>query len=136
MEENASERAVNGARECKMPECNVVISEPRANQVFCGYFCKNNYHELERSLGKQILRKTDGGMHFCSMKSPRLIKMLDFLSDGEKHTSLEIDMAVHDCGRTTTIKELRLHGYIIESLFARTTAEGRKIWTFQLKGKI
>lgn len=71
------------------------------------------------------------GMHYQSLNSPVLQKMLAYLSDGRPKTSIQLIQSTLDCGFRSTISALRKHGYDIECKY-KGTKRGRKIYEYRL----
>lgn len=60
-------------------------------------------------------------------KSPRLKRVLDYLSDGNPHSTLEIVVNANVCAVNSCISELRCNGYDI-----KCQREG-DVWRYQLE---
>lgn len=134
MDAIASERAVNGKElQCKHPNCEVMIPDPVLTQKYCSTFCKDQIHKLERELGKKAL--ISKGMNCSSMKAPQVIKMLNYLSDKKKHSSIEIVMDTRIVGWHQIITSLRRHGYKINRSF-RGVINGNNVFQYELTGRV
>ena len=132
MDAMTSEGAVNGkGQQCEHPNCEAMIPKPARGQKYCSMFCKDQLHKLEREVGRKALTST--GMHYASLDSPVLQKMLSFLESHKKVTSLEIMAGTLDCGWRASISSLRKHGYVIGCEFIGTFG-GRKRYEYELTG--
>lgn len=69
------------------------------------------------------------GIHYAQLEtSPRLQRLLKFLSDGRARTTLEIIQQAQVCAVSTAIKELRMNGFEIECRPVR-----RGVYEYQMK---
>lgn len=128
-----SERGVNGKElQCSHPNCEAMIYKPARGQKFCSMFCKDQLHKLEREVGKRAL--TSKGMHCSSMEAPQVIKMLNYLNDRKRHSSIEIVMDTRIVGWHQIITSLRRHGYEIERSF-RGVINDNNVFQYQLMGR-
>ena len=65
--------------------------------------------------------------------SARLQRVLDVLSDGRWHSSLEIAMKARTVAPGSCVAELRSNGFDIECRYRETTEEGRRVFEYRLK---
>ena len=134
MDAMTSERAVNGKElQCSHPNCEAMIDKPARGQKYCSMFCKDQLHKLEREVGKKAL--TSKGMHCSSMEAPQVIKMLKYLGDEKKHSSIEIVLDTRIVGWHQIITSLRKHGYGIERSF-RGVINGNNVFQYQFTGRV
>ena len=74
------------------------------------------------------------GMHFAKLdKSPRLLRILKFLSDCKPHTTMAIQNGCHTVSVATSISELRKNGYDILTTYKGTNVDGAKVFEYQLR---
>lgn len=111
--------------------CNLVIPEYKEGKKYCNHRCKDAYHKMTVSLGKKAIEK--GTIHYARLnKSPRLQRLLKFLSDLEPHTTLDIIVGAGICSVNTAICELRLNGFDIPCKLREVRDDGAKIYEYQL----
>ena len=80
---------------------------------------------------KQAINK--GHIHYARLnQSPRLQRLLKFLSDREPHSTLDIIVGAGICSVNTSICELRLNGFDIPCKYVKTMEDGAKIYEYQL----
>jgi hypothetical protein len=115
---------------CEHRDCEVILTDPTPNQKFCSTFCHDEEWRKIRADG--LAKKKSIGMHYQSLNSPIVQKMLAYLSDGKPHTSIQVIQNTMDCGFRATISTLRKHGFDIECTY-KGTRKGRKIYEYQLK---
>lgn len=132
------QRAVYAAIECKY--CKSPIANPSRNQEFCQNKnkCKDAFHRENRMNGEK--QRKSKGMHFANLSgSPRLQRLLKFLSDGRKHTTWEIQSGARICNVGTTASELRRNSALRKrgfelppAKYIGETDDGGKIFEYQL----
>jgi hypothetical protein len=130
-DEKGRNSAVHGqSRRCSYRHCEVIIENPAPTQKYCSPFCKDSEWVCVRNDGKKVPKK--GRQHFASINSPKLQRMLEFLSDGKVHTQIEIITATMDTSFNQTIQALRHHGFDIPAKFRKVTDRGGKVFDYQL----
>lgn len=73
-------------------------------------------------------------MHFANTKnSVRLQLMLTALQRGGTYSTADLQSLTRDMAPATTISELRRNGHVIKCCYGWTTAEGRRVYLYQLK---
>jgi len=72
-------------------------------------------------------------MHAAKLEdSPRLRRVLDVLSDGKEHTTLDIATRARVCAVNSCIAELRENGVKIDC--RQDYNAGQRLWLYRLKG--
>jgi len=70
-------------------------------------------------------------MHAAKVKSsPRLQRLLEVLSDGRQHSSLDLCMNAYVVALSAAISELRANGAVIE--VERYERDGGPVWLYRL----
>ncbi|MEL6478105.1 MAG: hypothetical protein AAFR17_12335 [Pseudomonadota bacterium] len=65
--------------------------------------------------------------------SPRLIRVLAVLEDGQEHSSLEVAARSGTIAPGTCVSELRANGYSIDC--TQRHVEGKRVWYYRLIGR-
>jgi hypothetical protein len=72
--------------------------------------------------------------HFANVgKSDRLKRLLKELSDGQKHSTLELQQSTGSMAIHSDIHELRCNNYPVKTTYGGLSAEGRKVFHHQLE---
>lgn len=110
--------------------CGASMS-PRPGKRFCSYKCKDAYHKKAHSLGESKMKSK--GIKYAKLhNSPRLQRLLKFLSDGKKHTTKEIFIGADICAVNTAVDELRENGFDIPCNLREVKEDRSKIYEYQL----
>ena len=76
-------------------------------------------------------------MHAANVStSPRLQRVLGFLSDGGEHSTLEIITGAQVCAVNSCVAELRDNGYDITCRQADGGSRGERVWLYQLQSQM
>ena len=76
---------------CAHPDCKEAFrfSQKYPSKKYHSKECKNGHHKMERVAGQKVLAR--GTIHAALLeKSPRLQRVVRFLSDGKSHSTREI----------------------------------------------
>lgn len=104
---------------------------PREGKRFCRPSCKDAYHRKAHTVGKQKMKSK--GIHYAKLyNSPRLQRLLKFLSDGKKHTTKEINRGADIQAVNTAVDELRENGFDIPCKLREIKEDRSKIYEYQL----
>lgn len=63
-------------------------------------------------------------------KSPRLKRVLDLLSDGQEHSTLNISLSARVCAVNSIIAELRANGFRIDC--RQVATGGERVWYYRM----
>jgi len=66
-------------------------------------------------------------------KSERLQRTLEVLMDGKPHTTLDIAVRTRSCATHSNIAELRENGVGVSCRCAGTSAQGGRVYVYQLE---
>lgn len=132
MDNKPSSESVHGDTdilECDLVGCRKVILKPAPNQRFCNDKHRAQYHTQARMIGEKKLKSK--GMHYASLKSEGVQRVLKYLSDCQWHTSIEIIMATRLAGWHQNISSLRHHGFNIKKEFWKRI-DGMQVYRYRL----
>ena len=111
--------------------CAGIIPNFKAGKKFCNRNCKNGYHKNITMIGKA--RAKSKGIHYAKLhNSPRLQRLLKFLSDLKPHSTREIIQGANICAVNTAVDELRENGFDVVCAYIKTLADGARIYHYQL----
>ena len=126
--EKGADSAVYGPQ-CKF--CKGVIPDHIPGKEYCDLDCKNAYHKEMKERGKRAMGSK--GIHYARLQeSPRLQRLLKFLSDCKPHSTRDIIKGADICNANVAAKELRMNGFNITCTFKKTFANGSKQYDYQL----
>lgn len=81
--------------------------------------------------GAQEMRS--GGIHYARLdNSPRLQRLLKFLSDCKPHTTREIFIGADICAVNTAVDELRENGFDVPCKLREVKKDSSRIYEYQL----
>lgn len=116
---------------CDLPSCKVKFIPIKPNQEFCCTVHKDEFHRQAHELGAKMLRSK--GMKCAKIdKSPRLQRIVKFLSDNKPHTTMAIQIACRVVSVATCISELKKNGLNITTTYKNTNIDGAKVYDYQL----
>lgn len=117
-------------RECLHKDCEVMITDPVRSQKFCSTYCKDSYHRKERELGKKVMGAK--GKHHSSIDSPLNQRVLEFLSDGKRHTSWELMVGARVLDYRSAICDMRKFGFNIVTKLKEVRPDKSRVFEYQL----
>ena len=130
-EKKGWDSAVYGSQvACEYRFCEIKISNPVRGQKYCSQFCKDAEWAAVRDDGKSV--KVKGGKHHSSIDSPLNQRVLEFLSDGKKHTSWEIMTGARVLDYRSAICDLRKLGFDITTNLKEVRPDKSKVYEYQL----
>lgn len=127
------DKPMYGTEPPKCGYCNAIIIDPTPTSKFCRNKgkCREAYHTEDRIKGHEV--RGSKGMHFARLSgSPRLQRLLRFLSDERLHTTLEIIVGAKICAVNAAVPELRQNGFNISCNLREILEDGSKIFEYQL----
>ena len=111
--------------------CEGFIPSPRIGKDYCDHQCKDAYHKYAHKVGDAKLQSK--GIRYANLsESPRLQRLLKFLSDCKPHTTREIINGANICAVNTAVTELRRNNFDISCKFKEVLEDGSRVYEYQL----
>ena len=91
---------------------------PAFKKEFCTTKCKDAYHRAASEIGQEAIKKmnTPHRQHFAKLEnSPRLQRIIEVLSDGAWHSTLDIQIQACVCAVSTSMSEISRNGVKYET---------------------